>query len=112
MHALDRQLNALAGDLLLLAETRPRGPALVRYAMWFRVQRPAASGETERIWNYHWDTIIEGEGCSELTQAFSPEQEKVSSKSYGQGGPFVYVEPIDADEFRRRGLLRPVLLPQ
>lgn len=107
-HALQsRILKAHPGDLLLLAETRSKGPAVVRYGMRFRGQRIARPGETETMWNKTWKYIIEGEDCRALESAFSPQIAKVSSANYGQGGPFVYIDPEDADAFRRGGLLSP-----
>ena len=107
-HALQtRLLKAQPGDLLLLAETRSKGSALVRYGMRFRGQRIARPGETESMWNKSWRYIIEGEDCKALERAFSPQIVKVSSANYGQGGPFVYIDPEDADAFKRDGLLKP-----
>jgi hypothetical protein len=109
-HALHGRLNnAQPGDLLLLAEIRPHGPALVRYGMRFKTQRRANPGETEAIWGQRWDFVIEGEGCRELNHRFDPQVEKVTSTNYGRGGTFVYVACEDAEAFRRKGLLAPLL---
>lgn len=109
-HALRGRLkNAQPGDLLLLAEIRDDGPTVVRYGMRLKRQRRADPGETEALWGKHWKFIIEGEGCCELNRPFDPQQTKVTSTSYGQGGTLVYVAAEDAEAFRRAGLLSPLL---
>ncbi len=109
-HALKGQLTrAQPGDLLLLAEMRTSGPALATHAMWFRNQRLAKPGETEMLWGKSWRYVIEGEDCRTLDNPFSPQEAKVSSENYGRGGGVVYLAVEDADEFCRRGLLRPLL---
>ena len=112
-HALDGKMRgAEEGDLLLIAEIRNPGSAWVRYGMWFVKQRPAKPGESEAIWNGDsWKYIVEAKGCLELDKSFRPEDEKTSRKSYGQGGTVVYVRDDDADAWRRKGLLQPLLPP-
>jgi hypothetical protein len=55
-HALNVQLDAQQGDILLIAQ---KG-GLVLYAMRFQNQRPDTAGESERVWGRHWKFIIEG----------------------------------------------------
>ncbi len=110
-HALDGMLSkAQPGDLLLLARTQNHGSAQVHYAMWFERQRRASAGEVEENWpGNDWDIIVEGRDCCRLERPFDPQLEKVSQKSYGQGGTIFYIEAQDAEHFRRQGFLRPVL---
>lgn len=112
-HALHVRLKKAApGDILLVGQT---GSSLVSYAMRFRSQRPDVSGETERRWGRHWRYIIEGEDCCALNRPFNPQQERateVSRRDYGPGGPFFYVLDEDAETFRQRGMLRPLLPPK
>jgi hypothetical protein len=110
-HALNVRLDARQDDVLLIAQT---GSGVVSYAMRFRCQRPDMTGETERIWGKHWNFIIEGDNWCELNQPFDPREQRVTEstcKDYGPGGPFFYVLDKDAEAFRQRGLLRPLLLP-
>jgi hypothetical protein len=111
-HALDGRLKkANSGDILLVGRT---GSGVVSHAMRFRSQRADTSGETERRWGRHWPFLIEGEDCCELARPFNPQQERVtqaSRKDYGPGGSFFYVLDEDADVFRQRGLLLPLLPP-
>jgi hypothetical protein len=108
-HALQGKLTrAKPGDLLLLAEIRPRGAARATHAMWFKEQRAAHQGETEEIWNERWPFIVEGQGCCALDQPFVPEDVKVSAANYSQGGTIFYIEPLDADAFRAQGRLKPL----
>ena len=114
-HALGGKMRgAEEGDLLLIAEIHKPGSARVRYGMWFVKQRPANPGEPEAIWNGHsWKYVVEAKGCRELNKSFRPEDEKTSQKNYGQGGggTVIYVCDDDADAWRRKGLLRPLLPP-
>ena len=108
-HALDRPMSrAKAGDLLIIAEMKPKGPAVARYAMWFKQQKRDDARESAAIWGKQWNFIIEGEGGQELTAPFVPAEVKPNGP-YGQGGPYVYVRPEDADDFRREGRLAPLL---
>lgn len=108
-HALDRPMQrAKNGDLLLIAEMQPKGPAIARYAMWFKGQHPDDANELEAIWGKHWNILIEGEGGRELAAPFAPAEVKPHGP-YGQGGPYVYVRPEDAEDFRRDGRLAPLL---
>ena len=110
-HALEVRLNAQQGDILLIAQT---GSGLVSHAMRFRSQRPDTTGETERSWGRHWNFIIEGDNCCELDRPFDPREERVTEvvrKDYGPGGPFFYVLDEDAEAFRQKGLLQPLLPP-
>lgn len=108
-HALDRPMQrAQPGDILLIAEMRPKGPAIARYAMWFKDQHPDDARESEIIWGRHWNFLIEGERGRELTAPFVPAEVKPRGP-YRQGGPYVYVRPEDAEDFRRDGRLAPLL---
>lgn len=108
-HALDRPMRrAHLGDLLLVAEMQPKGPAIARYAMWFKSQHPDDAHESEAIWGRHWNFLIAGEGGRELTTPFAPAEVKPNGP-YSQGGPYVYVVPEDAEDFRRDGRLAPLL---
>jgi hypothetical protein len=110
-HALHGEmLRAHPGDLLLLARTQPGISARVLCAMWLERQRHATAGEVDANWpGNHWGIIVEGRGCSRLDHPFYPQQEKVTQTNYGPGGAVFYVDPKDAEAFRQRGLLRPVL---
>ncbi|MEX2166090.1 MAG: hypothetical protein WD852_03600 [Methyloceanibacter sp.] len=100
--------KASPGDLLLIAQLQPRGPALARYAMWFKSQHLDVANESDAIWGRHWNFVIEGEGGHELAVPFAPGEVKPKGP-YGPGGPFVYVTSEDAEEFRRDGRLAPLL---
>jgi 5-methylcytosine-specific restriction protein A len=107
-HALDRPMQrAQIGDLLLVAEMQPKGPAIARYAMRLKGQHPDDANESDAIWGRHWNFIVEGEDGRELTTPFAPAEVKPNGP-YGQGGPYVYVRPEDADDFRRDGRLAPL----
>lgn len=110
-HALQKRMTrARKGDLLLLAERQKAGPALARYGMCFENLRLAEKGETERIWGKVWTYVVDGRGCDEFEQPFFPDM--ASDKNLGQGAiAFAYVERVDAEDWRRKGLLRPFLLP-
>ncbi len=108
-HALDRPMQrARPGDLLVIAEMQPKGPALARYGMWLKDQRRDEAGESEAIWGKHWNILIEGEGGHELAAPFAPAEIKPHGP-YGQGGPYVYIRPDDAEDFRRDGRFAPLL---
>lgn len=108
-HASKSRLKrADPGALLLVAEVQPKGPAVARYAMWLKNQRADNGLESDAIWGNHWNFIIEGEDGHELTTPFAPGEVKPSGP-YLQGGPFVYVEPEDAEDFRQNGFLAPLL---
>jgi len=108
-HALDRPMQrAQPGDLLLIAQIQPKGPAIARYAMWFKSQHRDDAQESQAIWGRHWNFLIEGESGHELTVPFAPAQIKPDGP-YGRGGPYVYIRPEDAEDFRRDGRLAPLL---
>lgn len=108
-HALNGLMSrAKRGDILLLAEILGRGSSLVRYAMRFRDQTFDEEGKSEALFGRRWTYLVHGEDCCELTP-FSPQERKVTSKNYGQGGGMVYVADEDAEAFRRAGLLQPLL---
>ena len=110
-HALNGKLAAQPGDILLICKT---GSGLVCHAMRFQRQRHDTAGETEKHWGKHWKYIIDANDCCELNRPFDPKDERiteVSRKDYGPGGSFFYVLKEDAEEFRKKGLLRPLLPP-
>jgi hypothetical protein len=109
IHALNgRLVRAKPGDLLLIAERQRVGPAIAKYGMLLQEVRPDVSQKSKEIWGKQWKYIIEGRDLVALAMPFSP-HEIAPLSGYGAGGPFVYISPDDAEEFRRRGLLAPFL---
>jgi hypothetical protein len=100
--------RARPDDILLLAEIQDHGSSVVRYAMRFREQILDEKGKSKALFGRRWRYLIEGNDCHELSR-FSPQERKVTSKNYGQGGPMVYVASKDAEAFRKAGLLQPLL---
>lgn len=110
-HALEVRLGAKPGDILLLSK---KGSGVVSHAMKFVRQRPDRDGETEMIWGRSWKFIVDGDACCELDRAFGPQGERITKlerREYGRGGPFYYLLEEDAEAFRQKGLLRPLLSP-
>ena len=109
-HAQRGRLRAAQpGDILLIGLT---GSGMVSYAMRFRGQHRDTSGESERTWGRRWKYIIEGDCWCELDRPFGPQDERITDvalRNYGPGGSFFYVLPEDAEAFRQRGLLGPLL---
>lgn len=108
-HALRGLMRkAKIGDILLIAEMQPKGPALVRYVMYLKGQYADSRCDSEMIWGKRWDYIIEGENGAWLTSSFAPALIKPDGP-YGQGGTLVYVPTDHAAEFIRDGRLAPLL---
>mgnify|MGYP007082197536 CR=1 FL=1 len=109
MHALARSPTISPGDLILIslaiAKTKDGLPP-IRYAMEFVKIRADRTGETSReIWGKKWPYVLYGQGCRQLNKPFDIRDHQVSGHNYGQGGPFVYVEPSDEAVLWQRGLL-------
>jgi len=64
-----------------------------------------AQGESDKIWGHHWPFIIEGTDLKELERPFNIKAVQKSSKNYGQGGPVVYVDPLDQRAIESGGYL-------
>ena len=109
MHALARSPNITAGDQILisLAVAKPTdGLPPIRYVMEFVKIRADRTGDTSRkIWGKKWPYILYGQNCRALAEPFDIRDYAVSGHNYGQGGPFVYVDPSDEAIVLQRGLL-------
>jgi len=108
-HALVRvPAQIRPGDLILIAQTiqtlQP-GQRQIRYCMSFVRFYKDTLRESDRIWGHHWPFIIEGTGLKELARPFNIAVVQKSSKNYGQGGPVVYVDPLDQREIQSGGYL-------
>ena len=109
MHALARSPTISAGVLILIslavAKTTDGLPP-IRYVMEFVKIRPDRTGDTSReIWGKKWPYILYGKDCRLLAEPFDIRDYQVSDHNYGQGGPFVYVDPRDEAVISQRGLL-------
>lgn len=109
MHALAKSPTISPGDLILisLAVARIRdGLPPIRYVMEFVKIRADRTGDTSRkIWGRRWPYILHGQSCRRLIRPFDIRNYQVSGHEYGQGGPFVYVDPSDEAAIRQQGLL-------
>lgn len=109
-HALERRPQLRTGDIILLSQlgnTLVAGAKPIQFAMSFVRCYPDAMGESLKIWGKRWRYIVEGSRCYRLREAFDIRDVSVTNKEYGAGGPIVYVDPRDAAEILRRGLLAP-----
>lgn len=106
LHALHAKPRIARGERVLISRLAgfPDGRPAVQYVMDFVAYRPGTE-EARRIWGRDWRYIMEGRNCRVLKRPFNLRQVQVSSRNYGQGGPFVYVHPDDELELDRRGLL-------
>lgn len=99
MHALARSPTLLAGDQILISLAIAKikdGLPPIRYIMEFVRIRPDFTGDASRkIWGKKWPYILHGQNCRQLASAFDIRNHQVSDHNYGQGGPFVYVDPRD-----------------
>ena len=109
MHALARAPAISPGDLILISLAISRthdGLPPIRYVMEFTKIRADRTGDVSReIWGKKWPYILYGNNCRELFHPFDIRDYKQSGQNYGQGGPFVYVHPLDEVVLRQRGLV-------
>jgi len=108
-HALDALPRDLRrGDLILIAQTRDTlspGQKAIRFVMEFKRAYPDRGGESKRIWGKQWRFIIEGTGCRCLRRPFDLRDICISGRDYGQGGPYMYVDPRDEAVLQAEGYL-------
>lgn len=108
-HALYRVPNRLIqGDRVLIAQTLQslqRGKKQIRFVMSYVRSYRDTRGESDQIWGRHWPFIIEGTDLRELTRPFNIAAMQITSRNYGQGGPVVYVDPVDEKAIESEGYL-------
>ena len=109
MHALARSPTISPGDFILISQTvahSAKGEPPIQYVMEFVKIRADRTGDTSRqIWGKAWKYIVYGQNCRKLKHPFDIRDLQVSDQNYGQGGPFVYVDPDDEYVINERGLL-------
>jgi 5-methylcytosine-specific restriction enzyme A len=108
-HALYKVPTRLEyGDTILVAQTIQSllpGQKQIRYCMTFVRSYRDTLGESDKIWGKHWGFIVEGANLKELSRPFNIAAIRSSSKNYGQGGPVVYVHPLDEKAIKSGGYL-------
>jgi len=107
-HALDRRPRLRRGELILISQTVAKsrdGKPPIRYLMEFVRIYPDSKEESTKIWGKQWRYIVEGEKCRPLKHPFNIQHYQTSNQNYAQGGPFVYVDPVDEEVLKNRGLL-------
>ncbi len=106
-HALDRRLNLLIGDRVLISQTMSNGDSHppIRYVMTYFRTLPDLHDETISIWGKKWPYIMEFDSCRKLIKPFDIREVQVTSHNYGPGGPVVRVHPADEYAIDRLGLL-------
>lgn len=109
MHALAHSPNISPGDLILISLAVAKitdGLPPIRYVMELIKIEADRTGDTSReIWGKEWPYILYGKSCRSLVQPFDIRDHQISSHNYGQGGPFVHVDPSDEAVLWQRGLL-------
>ena len=110
MHATDAAPRHVGvGDWLLVQVTygkQGNEAHRVRYAMRFAACTRDDEQLSFRIWGQTWKYLIRGTDFRLLKRPFDIEQVQVSGANYGRGAVrYAYVEPVDAAEIVRRGLL-------
>jgi hypothetical protein len=108
-HALRGRIQrAQSGDIILIAEMQKKGPAIVKFGMFFVSQYPDTANEAEKIWGRRWPFLIQGTGGQWLTNPFAPAL-IIPDGPYGQGGTLVYVPTAHSRAFASEGRLSPLL---
>jgi hypothetical protein len=106
-HALKGCPELTQGDLILVSElvTECFDDMPIKYVMEYVRCYKDDTGESETLWGKQWKYMIEGKNCRPLRSPFNINRLQVSDKNYGQGGPWVHVDPADEKVLRERGLL-------
>jgi len=109
MHALSSGPRISPGDLILISQTVAQtddGLPPIRYVMEFDKLRADRTGQISRsIWRRSWPYVVYGKNCRQLTRPFNISDVQVTSHNYGQGGPYVYVQPDDEAVLHQLALL-------